>query len=420
MTTHDETVRFAGPAPTPAAAAGTTTTQRVPVSDLDPFSPKFLGDPYPAHEALREAGPVVRLDRYGIWASARHGPVRAALLDPAAFCSSAGVGLSDFRREAPWRPPSLLLEADPPDHTRARRVVAGVLSAAAMSRLSEGFVAAADELVARLATGEPFDAMADLAVSYPLQVFSDAVGLPDAGRENLVRYARMVFNTFGPRNELFTTAVAAAGETREWIMEHCRSENLRPGGLGAEIHARAAAEGYPADERAMLVRSFLTAGVDTTLHGLGNALWCLAGHPAQYAALRADPGLARAAFEEVLRFEAPVQTFFRTTTRDVELDGVAVPAGEKILLLLGAANRDPRRWPDAGTFDICRRATGHVGFGFGIHACVGMAMARLEGEAVLAALARRASAIELAGRPRRMLNNTLRGLESLPLRLVPA
>jgi cytochrome P450 len=168
------------------------------------------------------------------------------------------------------------------------------------------------------------------------------------------------------------------------------------------------------------VRSFLTAGVDTTLHGLGNALWCLAGHPAQYAALRADPGLARAAFEEVLRFEAPVQTFFRTTTRDVELAGVPVPAGEKILLLLGAANRDPRRWPDAGTFDICRRATGHVGFGFGIHACVGMAMARLEGEAVLVALARRASAIVLAGRPRRMLNNTLRGLESLPLRLVPA
>ncbi|HYH30875.1 MAG TPA: cytochrome P450, partial [Pseudonocardia sp.] len=142
--------------------------------DVDPFSPEFLTDPYPAHEVLREAGPVVRLDRYGIWASARHAPVRAALHDPEAFCSSAGVGISDFRKEEPWRPPSLLLEADPPEHTRARRVVAGVLSAAAVRRLAGTFTAAADELVARLAHGAPFDAMAELAVVYPLRVFSDA------------------------------------------------------------------------------------------------------------------------------------------------------------------------------------------------------------------------------------------------------
>lgn len=388
---------------------------------LDPFSTAFLDDPYPAHRTLRDAGPVVRLERYGIWASARHAPVRTALLDPDAFCSSAGVGLSDFRREQPWRPPSLLLETDPPEHTRARRVVAGVLSAAAMRRLDAAFRAAADALVEHLADGTPFDAMPALATAYPLQVFSDAVGLPVDGRDNLLGYARMVFNTFGPRNALFTDAVASSGGTREWIAERCRVENLAPDRMGAQIHARAAEEGFTPDEAAMLVRSFLSAGVDTTVHGLGNALWCLAGHPAQYAALRADPDLARTAFEEALRVEAPVQTFFRTTTRDVELDGVTVPAGEKILLFLGAANRDERRWgPDAESFDLTRRATGHVGFGFGIHACVGMAMARLEGEAMLAALARHVAAIEPAGEPRRMLNNTLRGLESLPLRFVPA
>lgn len=388
--------------------------------DVDPFSPEFLADPYPAHELLREAGPVVWLPTYGIWASARYAPVRAALHDPEAFCSSAGVGISDFRKEPPWRPPSLLLEADPPEHTRARRVVAGVLSAAAMRRLSETFMAAADELVARLATGEPFDAMADLAVVYPLRVFSDAVGVPPEGRENLLHYARMVFNTFGPRNELFENAVADAGRTREWIAEHCREDRLLPGGMGAEIHARAAAEGYSPDDAAMLVRSFLSAGVDTTVHGLGNALWCLTRSPEQYRALRAQPERARAAFEEVLRFEAPVQTFFRTTTRDVDLDGVRIGGGEKVLLFLGAAGRDPRQWEDPDVFDISRRAMGHVGFGFGIHACVGMAMARLEGEAILTALARHVASIEPAGEPRRMLNNTLRGLETLPLRLIPA
>ena len=388
--------------------------------DIDPFSPEFLIDPYPAHEILREAGPAVWLDRYRIWATARHAPVRAALLDPDAFCSSAGVGISDFRKEKPWRPPSLLLEADPPEHTRARRVVAGVLSAAAMRRLHDNFMAVADEVIARLAHGEPFDAMADLAIVYPLWVFSDAVGVPEEGREHLLRYARMIFNTFGPRNQLFLDAVANAETTREWVMEHCRLDNLLPGGMGAEIHARAAADGFSAEEAVMLVRSFFSAGVDTTVHGLGNALWCLAQHPEQYDKLRADPDRARAAFEEVLRVEAPVQTFFRTTTREVDLDGVTIGAGEKVLLFLGAANRDPRQWTEPDVFDIDRRTTGHVGFGFGIHACVGMAMARLEGEAILTALARNVRAIELTGEPRRMLNNTLRGLETLPMRLLPA
>lgn len=396
-------------------------TAVLPVSDLDPFSTEFLTDPYPAHRALREAGPVVRLERYGIWASARHAPVRAALLDPVTFCSSAGVGLSDFRKETPWRPPSLLLETDPPDHTRARRAVAGVMSVAAVRKLDEQFHAVADALVARLADGTPFDAMDLLARPYPLQVFSDAVGLPVEGREKLLPYGGMVFNGFGPHNEHFARAMEAVAPVRDWIMDHCRPEHLSPDGMGAQIHARAAQEGFTPDEAAMLVRSFLSAGVDTTIHALGNALWCLATHPEQFAALRADPTQARTAFEEALRFEAPVQTFFRTTTCETELDGAVIPAGEKILLFLAGANRDHRQWgEDAETFDVTRRATGHLGFGFGVHACVGMAMARLEGDAVLSALARHASAIELAGEPRRMLNNTLRGLESLPIRLVPA
>jgi cytochrome P450 len=388
--------------------------------DVDPFSPEFLLDPYPAYQLLRETGPVVRLERYGIWATARYAPVREVLHEPEAYCSSAGVGLSDFRKEPPWRPPSLLLEADPPAHTRARRVVSGVLSAAAVRRIGEEFTAAADEFVARLAHGAPFDAMAELATAYPLRVFSDAVGVPEEGREHLLRYARMVFNSFGPRNQLFLDAMADAAPTREWVMDKCRLENLRPGGMGAEIHARAADEGFTPDEAGMLVRSFLSAGIDTTVHGLGNALWCFAQFPQQYALLRADPERARSAFEEVLRFEAPVPTFFRTTTRAVELDGVPIPAGEKVLLFLGAAGRDPRKWSDPDVFDITRRAAGHLGFGFGIHACVGMAVARLEGEAVLGALARRVAAIEPAGEPQRLLNNTLRGLKTLPLRLIPA
>ncbi len=136
--------------------------------------------------------------------------------------------------------------------------------------------------------------------------------------------------------------------------------------------------------------------------------------------MRAKPELARAAFEEALRFESSVQTFFRTTTTETTLGDVALPAGAKILLFLGAANRDARRWEEPDRFDISRKTSGYVAFGYGIHSCVGQAVARMEGEIVLKALAERIERIELAAPPVRKLNNTLRGLASLPLRVTPA
>jgi cytochrome P450 len=133
--------------------------------------------------------------------------------------------------------------------------------------------------------------------------------------------------------------------------------------------------------------------------------------------LRDDPALARSAFEEAVRCESPVQTFFRTTTEEVVVDGVAIPAGEKVLMFLGAANRDPRRWSDPDRFDIRRNTTGHVGFGGGIHGCVGQLIARLEGEIVLSKLARRVRSIELTDEPEVHLNNTLRGWSTVPVRV---
>jgi 4-methoxybenzoate monooxygenase (O-demethylating) len=397
-----------------------TTTRDASVSGLDPFSEDFLRDPYPAHRQLRESGPVVRLERYGIWAMARHAQVHATLNDWEAFRSAAGVGLADFTKETPWRPPSLLLEADPPAHTRARRAITVVLSPKRVRSLREMFHREAQALVDSVVQRGSFDAVADFAEAYTTKVFSDAVGVPERGRENLVAYGHMVFNAFGPRNEMFEKSAEGQDEVRAWIAEMCRRENLRDGGLGADIYDHAPACGMGADEAALLVRSLLSAGIDTTVHTLGNAVFCLATHPDQWSALHADPTRARAAFEEVVRFESPVQTFFRTTTREVEVEDVRIPAGEKVLLFLAAANRDPRRWEAPDRFDVSRKASGHVGFGAGIHACVGKMLARLEAEVLLAALACRVASIELDGEPERKLNNTLRGLARLPVRVRPA
>ena len=391
-----------------------------PVSSVDPFSHAFLENPYPHHEAMREAGPVVWLERYGIWAMARHQEVRDALTDWQTYCSGAGVGLSDFRKEPPWRPPSIILEADPPLHTRTRAVLTRILSPGAINVLRERLVQEAEVLVDRLLESREFDGIADLAEPYPLKVFPDSVGIAEEGRENLLPYGSMVFNGFGPRNDLFDKAMANAGPVRDWIMSKCSRAALAPDGLGMQIFRSVDSGELSEAEAGMLVRSFLSAGVDTTVYGIGNALYCFARYPEQWTIMRENPSLMRLAFEEVLRFESPVQTFFRTTTKAVEVGGVQIGEGEKVLLFLAAANRDPRRWERADQFDVKRRATGHMTFGTGIHGCVGQAVARLEAEAVFTALAKRVTAFEMTAEPTRRLNNTLRGLDTLPLRLVAA
>ena len=203
-------------------------------------------------------------------------------------------------------------------------------------------------------------------------------------------------------------------------MEHCQREHLRPDGFGDRIYQAADAGEISHEQAPMLVRSFLSAGIDTTVNALGNALFALAHHPVEYAKLHADPTLARPAFEEALRWETTAQTFFRTAGHDTEIAGFPIPGNTKVLCLLASANRDPRKWPDPDRYDIARRPSGHAAFGSGIHGCVGQAVARLEGEVVLTALARRVARIEVAGPHTRRLNNTLRALDTLPLRFIAA
>ena len=394
---------------------------RAAVLDDDPFDPAALIDPYPLHRRMRDTGPAVYLERYGVWAMARHAEVAHALADWERFSSASGVGLADFRKEPPWRPPSLLLEADPPGHTEVRRPMLHLMTPKAAEHLQPAFTAAADELIDKLVAQGEFDAVTELAEVYPIRVFADAVGLPEDGRDHLLRYAAMVFNAFGPRNALVEGAFADAAPVIEWISARCRREALAPGGLGAQIWEGVDRGEITAEQAPLLVRSLLAAGLDTTIAGLGNALYCLATRPEQYAVLHEEPGLARAAFVEALRYESPVQVFFRTTTRPVDVDGVTIPADAKVLLFLASANRDPRRWgDDADRYDIRRRTAGHVAFGVGIHVCVGQFIARLEGELVLAALARRARHLSLAGDPVAKPNNTLKAFAHLPLRVVPA
>jgi cytochrome P450 len=264
------------------------------------------------------------------------------------------------------------------------------------------------------------DAVKDLAEAFPLSVMPDAVGLRPDGRDNLLPFSHMVFNSFGPNNELFRTSIAAAKPVLAWIHAQCQRKALAPGGFGADIWAAHDAGEIAADEAQALVRSILTAGLDTTVNGLSNAIYAFATNPEEWRRLCANRTLIKPGFDEVLRWESPVQTFFRTTTRDVRVEDMTIPESSKVLLFLGAANRDPRKWPDPERFDVSRKALGHTALGIGIHACVGQLLARLEAEVLFEALANRVQRFELAGAPQRTLNNTLRSFGKLPVRVTPA
>ncbi|MGZ4519268.1 MAG: cytochrome P450 [Mycobacteriaceae bacterium] len=396
-------------------------TDAVPTFDDDPFGREILTDPYEFHRALRDLAPVVLLPRYGVYAMGRFDEVHASLQNWQTFVSGRGAGLSDFAKEEPWRPPSLLLEADPPDHTAVRKAMGDVVSPRTVRALRAGFQTRAERLADQLVEQGTFDAVSDLAEKYPLEVFPDAVGLPSTGRENLLPYGALAFNAFGPHNDLLDAALAEAAPVQEWVLASCQRDALTPGGFGAQIWEAADRGDITKEQAPLLVRSLLTAGVDTTVYGIGNSMYALASNPDQWDTLHRDPELAKFAFDEALRWESPVQTFFRTTSREVTVSGTRIPEGSKVLLFLGSANRDPRRWgADADRFDIRRSAAGHVAFGMGIHQCVGQPVARLETEMVLKALAVRVRTVELAGEPKARLNNTLKGWASIPLRVTRA
>ena len=390
-----------------------------PTSSVDPFDDANLSNPHPFHHALREAGPAVYLEKYGVYALGRYHDVRSALHDWQTFQSGAGVGLYDYRVDNSRPPAGELLEADPPQHDAGRAAMEKVLGPRSLAKLRTHWFEQADEFVddALSRSGEEFDAVEVLSRAFPMQIFPDALGLPRAGRENLLPFADFVFNDFGPRNERVTQGEIAMGTVAGWFMEHSQREKLTNDGFGAAVWAATDKGDIMPGQAPILNNAMLAAGMDTTVHGLGALLLGFARFPEQWHKLVETPALASNAFYEAVRWQSPVQTFFRTATRDITVGDFVVPEGKKILLFLGSANRDPRRWSNPDDFDISRDSSGHVGFGAGVHQCVGQHVARLEAEALLAALIRRISHIELAGEPVPHLNNTLRALESLPVRV---
>jgi len=388
----------------------------IPAVDVDLYDDAVLDDPYPQYRALREAGPVVWLPRNRLFALARHADVRAALRAPALFSSAQGVAANDATNAIAR---GNLLASDPPLHTALRRVVAAPLLPGELAKIRPQIEAEAEALVERLVARRRFDAVADLAHHLPLAIVSKLVGLPEDGRQAMLRWSAATFDTLGADNERCRAARPLTQDMRAYIRDHAGPDQVRPGSWAARLYAQGDAGVVPRDLCPTLMRDYLGPSLDTTILATGSVIALLARHPGQWDLLRAEPGLIPNAIEEAIRIESPIRGFTRALVADHAVDGVALPAGARVLLLFASANRDERKWQDPDRFDIRRDVTGSVGFGAGIHMCAGMHLARIEIRALLEALVRRAARIE-AEDPVPFRNNTLRGPARLDVTVTPA
>ena len=400
-------------------AAGSTNLPTPPVFDVDPFSVEFLRDPTNFQERLRNAGPVVYVPKHACYAVGRYAEVKAAFSDWERFSSAAGTGLGHIGNGGAWRPPGPIVEVDPPDHTRMRGVLNRILSPAVVRSWRASFEAGAEQRVAEVVAKGTFDGVRDLVEPYVLTVFPDALGISSDGRENLLEIGDLTGNALGPANNLFLASNRRVEPLMPWFNAKFERSAMLPGGFGEKIWAAADAGEIDIEKVPALMRTFLRGGADTVISGISSTLWLFATNPAQWNLLRANPSLARAAFDEAIRLETPAQCLFRTTNGAIEFSGYRLEHDLKVLCSRGAANRDPARWDNDGTFNITRQTSGHLALGVGMHVCIGQMVARLEAESILSALLRHIDRIELAGPPAHRLNNTARRLEKLPLRVTP-
>lgn len=388
-----------------------------PTLDFDLFSTDVMSQPDHYDQLVRETAPAVYLSRHKLWAVGRHSDVHAVFGDWETYSSASGTGFTNIRKQENWRKPSLILESDPPEHSKYRRIMNRLLSPAVLRSLRAGFEETANRLVDEALERRDVDLAVDLAEAFPFNVLPDTVGFGKENRRNLLTYSELNFNAMGEKNERYHAAVKRAEPIMDWVVDNCRREAIAPDTLGANIFALADAGELTEEEAGMLIRIFISAGMDTTINGIGYTLKALAQHPEAWAKLRENPGLARAAFDEGLRYRAPSPYIGRTTTRETEIGGVRIGAEEKVILFLAAANRDPRQWEKPDHYDIDRKTSGHLAFGFGIHACVGQMMARLEADVIISTIAKKVAKIEITGEPEYQSINWLRGLAHLPVRL---
>jgi cytochrome P450 len=394
---------------------------------FDPLAPDFLADPYPSYRLLREQAPVLWADNAEAWVLSRHADVSGGLRDPRLLQDRGNEAV--FLALPPGGPrfetlgrmfDAWMLFQNPPEHTRLRglvqkaftpRIVAGLM--APMERL-------VDDLLDRAAPAGRMDLIAELAFPLPVTVIALLLGVPAGDHEKFRRWSGALAATMEPIVTVADLSAAdqAAGELMDYFRVLARHKRAQPGDdlLSALVHAEE--QGGRLSEEEVLANAvlLLAAGHETTVNLIGNGMLALLRHPEQLALVRDQPELIRGAVEELLRYDSPVQMTGRVLGQDVVLHGVTLPAGQRVLLLLGSGNRDPEAFADPDRLDVTRPDVRPLSFGGGPHYCIGAPLARAEAQVAIRRVLQRCGRLELAtDRPQWRPLAVLRGLRELPV-----
>lgn len=388
-------------------------SQGVPVSDIDFYSDDAIRNPYPIYDALRALGPVVYLAKHDLYALPNYREVSEILRQPLLYSNARGV--SPLQKVNDILVGSTL-NSDPPAHDKTRAITAEPLLPGALKDVEGVIQDAADGLIDTLCKRREFDAIADFARFLPVTIVSELVGLPvEAGQ--MLKWASATFNLFGTENDRTTQAFEDLKDLRDFLLEYGRPEKLKDGGWAKRIFEVGPDRGISFETCAQLMRDYINPSLDTTISVSGHLIKLFAENPDQWDKVRENPDLIANAVEEAVRVQAPVRGWTRYVAEDTELAGQTLPAGSRVLVMFASANRDPAKYNDPARFDVTRDVHDHVGFGQGIHMCMGMHLARLEMQSLLRALRRRVERFELTATPEIGLNNAIRGYATMPVRV---
>ncbi|MEV0239480.1 cytochrome P450 [Streptomyces sp. NPDC050674] len=393
---------------------------------FDPWDPAFLADPYPAYAELRAQGRVHYFEPTNQWLVSHHADVSALLRDRRLGRTyQHRFTHEEFGRGAP--PPEHepfhtlndhgMLDLEPPDHTRIRRLVSKAFTPRTVERLKPYVRGLADALVADLVAAGGGDLLKDVAEPLPVAVIAEMLGIPESDRAPLRPWSADICGMYelNPSEETAARAVRASVEFSDYLRELIAARRKEPGEDLVSGLIEAHDEGDRLTEQEMISTCvlLLNAGHEATVNATVNGWYALFRNPSQLELLRSDHTLVPSAIEELMRYDTPLQLFERWVLDDIEIAGTTIPRGAEIAMLFGSANHDPQVFRNPSGLDLTRADNPHISFSAGIHYCIGAPLARIELAASMGALLDRAPTLRLATEPERKPNFVIRGLEGL-------
>ena len=387
----------------------------IPSLDIDFYSDEVILDPYPVYTNMRDIGPVVYLPKHDLYALPRYDEVSAVLRQPLRFVNSRGVSpiakVNDILVGS-------TLNSDPPEHDRTRAITSEPLLPGALKGIEPILEKAANGLIETLCERGEFDAIANFAQYLPVTIVAELVGLPKAvDSAQMLKWASATFNLFGTANARTAQAFEDLKDLRDFLLEYGRPEKLKDGGWAKRIFEVGPERGISYETCAQLMRDYINPSLDTTISTTGQIIKFFVDHPDQWDLIRKDASLIPNAVEEAVRMATPIRAFTRYVIEDSEIAGHMIPAGKRVIVMYASANRDPRKFPDPDRYDVTRDVHDHLGFGQGVHMCMGMHLARREIILLIEALRRRVDRFEILSEPVIAMNNTIRAYASMPVKV---